>query len=322
MSPRTTLKNKPKLPTVVITRQTHKPAKGVTKIPYVSIKARKCPPPLGQVLQIPTVKSVKKTRSAQKVNASKRPNNLPRRVRSVTSSTKSHPVKVVPIKRRTPRLPSTPLLPSGTSTTRNQETAPDSIPPSTTTASVEQPPPPSPTIQQVSFTRAFLFFRGLGRRQVWQVRCLLTSLGIVPKAVQHISFIGVNVLVLIILDSFKEEVIGCLARINLKHDPSFDPLTPRCFTNAATIERLGLVDMSEEEKASVARQAFASHIDSMLCVIGKNRYGLRSYLVSLQKAVRKGDSITRFLDPSPPPPPLPSSSNQRHLNPPTSIIHR
>ena len=68
--------------------------------------------------------------------------------------------------------------------------------------------------------RAILYFRGLGRRDIWQVRRLFTTLEIPGQAVQFISFIGANVAELIVLESHKDDVVRRLAAVNVTLDPS------------------------------------------------------------------------------------------------------
>lgn len=144
--------------------------------------------------------------------------------------------------------------------------------------------------------RSILYFRGLGRRKIRQVRYLLTKLGIPPRAVQFIQFVGTNVAELIVLNSSKKRIIRKLEKINVKFDPTFDLFSPRSFISASTIERFGLANKSDVEKAEIAKQAFIMRIDSMPRVIGEHRRGLRSFLKSLQRSVREGAPIQRFID--------------------------
>ena len=146
--------------------------------------------------------------------------------------------------------------------------------------------------------RAILYFRGLGRRDIWQVRRLFTTLEIPAQAVQFISFIGANVAELIVLDAHKDDVVKRLAAVNVTLDPSFDPLSPRAFTDAATIERLGLTGKSEAEQAVAAKAAFVSRMDSMQRTIADHRHGLKSFLKSLRKAVAEGAPTGHFFNPA------------------------
>ena len=146
--------------------------------------------------------------------------------------------------------------------------------------------------------RAILYFRGLGRRDIWQVRRLFTTLEIPAQAVQFISFIGANVAELIVLDAHKDDVVKRLAAVNVTLDPSFDPLSPRAFTDVATIERLGLTGKSEAEQAVAAKAAFVSRMDSMQKTIADHRHGLKSFLKSLRKAVAEGAPTGHFFNPA------------------------
>ena len=114
------------------------------------------------------------------------------------------------------------------------------------------------------------------------------TLKIPRQAVQFISYIGANVAELIVVDSHKEDITRRLAAAGVQHDPSFDPLSPRSFTDAATIERLGLTTKSEAEGSKAAKQAFISRMESMLSVIAGHRLGLRSFVRSLRNAVEDG----------------------------------
>ena len=157
--------------------------------------------------------------------------------------------------------------------------------------------PPSPSLRYSSL-KTIIYFRGLGRRPIRQVHSLFEKLGIPARAVQFTSFIGANITELIVLNSFIKSIVSKLERLNVKFDPNFDPLSPRSFTNAVTIERFDLTNKSEEEKAEIAKQAFIMRIDSMLRVIGEHRRGLRSFLKALQRSVREGASITHFFHPT------------------------
>ena len=89
---------------------------------------------------------------------------------------------------------------------------------------------PSPLNSHDSITRTLTYFRGLGRREVWQMRHLFKTLGIPSPAVQFIQFVGAHITELIILDRFKDEVVNKLARVKIKLDPTFDPLNHKSFT--------------------------------------------------------------------------------------------
>jgi hypothetical protein len=146
-------------------------------------------------------------------------------------------------------------------------------------------------------SRAILYFRGFGRRPIWKARQLFVRLGIASQAIQFVSFIGANVAELILLDSFKEDVVRRLATVEVKHDPSFDPLSPSSFTNATTVERLALAGKSGMERSVTARKVFVLRMDSMLQTIAEHRRGLRSFLRSLKKAVEDGAPTERFFNP-------------------------
>jgi hypothetical protein len=161
---------------------------------------------------------------------------------------------------------------------------------------LERPPPSRPA---GDLSRAILYFRGLGRRPIWEARQLFAKVGIAPQAIQFVSFIGANVAELILLGSFKEDVVRRLATMRVEHDSCFDPLSPRSFTNAATIERLALAGKSVVEQSVAARKAFVLRMDSMLQAIAGHRRGLRSFLRSLRRAVEVGEPIGRFLNPLP-----------------------
>lgn len=153
-------------------------------------------------------------------------------------------------------------------------------------------PPITPTL------RSILYVRGLGRRKIYQVRCLFTKLGIPPRAVQFIQFVGANVAELIVLNSLRGDVMEKLATVNVLRDPTFHPLSPTSFTRAATIEYLGLTEKSEVERSEAAKKAFVTRLDSMLKTIGHHRRGLRSFPSSLKMAVQAGAPIQHFIDPS------------------------
>lgn len=68
-------------------------------------------------------------------------------------------------------------------------------------------------------SRAILHFRGLGRRDIWQVRRLLETLEVPLQAVQFIEFVGANITEMIVIDSLKDQVIKRLAAVNVIHDP-------------------------------------------------------------------------------------------------------
>lgn len=146
--------------------------------------------------------------------------------------------------------------------------------------------------------RATLYFRGLGRHDIWKVRRLFVTLEIPPQAVQFISFIGASVTEMIVIDSFKEEVIRRLATVNVQCDATFNPLSPNSFTDTATIERLGLTTKSEAEKLDAAKQAFIARMESMLRVIAHHRHGLRSFVRALRNAVENGTPIDHYFDPA------------------------
>src|ERR1700731_1240039 len=54
---------------------------------------------------------------------------------------------------------------------------------------LERPPPSRPA---GDLSRAILYFRGLGRRPIWEARQLFAKAGIAPQAIQFVSFIGAN----------------------------------------------------------------------------------------------------------------------------------
>ena len=147
-------------------------------------------------------------------------------------------------------------------------------------------------------SRAILYFRGLGRHEIRLVKRLFATLGIPSQAIQFVSYIGANVLELVILNSFREEVVGKLATVNIELHPTFDPLSPRTFTKAATTERHDWADLSESQKSKVARDTFISRLDSMIRMIGGHRRGLGSFLRSLKKAVEEGTRMEHFFDPT------------------------
>lgn len=162
-----------------------------------------------------------------------------------------------------------------------------------------KPPPSPPTPHDTIITRTLTYFRGLGRREVWQMRRLFKALGIPSQAVQFVSSIGANVTELIILDSFKGEVVKRLATVNVLLDPTFDPLSPTSFTDASTIQSLGLEGKSKAEQLLITKQVFLSRLDSMLLIIAEHRHGLISFLRSLRNAIEKGTPIVNYFH-SPP----------------------
>lgn len=147
-------------------------------------------------------------------------------------------------------------------------------------------------------SRAILYFRGLGRQAIRHLRLFFDKLRIPKEAIQFVSFIGENVAEVILWNHFREDVVTRLATAKVQLDPTFDPLSSRSFTNASTIERLGLATKSEGEKSKVARKAFVSRLDSMLQTISGHRRGLRSFLRSLKRAVKVGAPIERFFNPA------------------------
>ena len=200
---------------------------------------------------------------------------------------------------RTPRQPpaKAPRSPATGVTRPAGQEAPQKAPPA------EKLEPPSPPTSQASLT--ILYFRGLGRRDVWDVKCLFTALGIPSEAVQFVSFIGANVTELIVLDSLKDVVVKKLGERRVQHDLNFDPLSPKSFTNAATIERLGLSNKSGGGRLEMAKLAFVSRMDSMLGGIARQRQALRSFVRSLRDAAESGTPIGHLFGPPPPRPLLP-----------------
>lgn len=148
---------------------------------------------------------------------------------------------------------------------------------------------------QASLARTILYFRGLGRRDVWEVRQLFTTLGIPSQAVQFVSFIGANITELIVLASFKDDVVKKLATANLKLDPTFDPLHPKSFTGSTTM----IQDVCLADKSKLAKQAFVSRMNFMLSTISHHRHGLRSFLRSLKKAIENDVPAGHFFHPIP-----------------------
>jgi hypothetical protein len=160
-------------------------------------------------------------------------------------------------------------------------------------------PPPKPKHHPI--IRSILHFRGLGRRSIHDVRCLLNKLGIPSPAVQFIQFVGAHITEMIILHRFKEDVVNKLATVKVRLDPTFDPLShQKSFTHATTIKRLGLEEKSEGEKSEAAKMAFVRRLNSMLQSIGRHRRGLLSFLNSLKRAVETGAPTRRFFNPSTP----------------------
>ena len=97
-------------------------------------------------------------------------------------------------------------------------------------------------------SRAILYFRGLGRQAIRHLRLFFDKLRIPKEAIQFVSFIGENVAEVILWNHFREDVVTRLATAKVQLDPTFDPLSSRSFTNASTIERLGLATKSEGGK--------------------------------------------------------------------------
>ena len=146
--------------------------------------------------------------------------------------------------------------------------------------------------------RAILYFRGLGSRDICQVRRLFATLEIPPQAIQYISLVEANVVELIVIQSYKEDIMRRLVFVNVELAQSYDPLAPMAFTDAVTIERLGLVGKSEAERVEMARVAFVKRLDSMLKSIAGHRQGLRSFVKSLKKAVMEAAPTAHFFDPN------------------------
>ena len=60
--------------------------------------------------------------------------------------------------------------------------------------------------------RAIIYVSGTGRRPFWQLRKLFTTAAIEQHWVQHMSFIGNNVIELVVLNDKKQAVIDRLAK--------------------------------------------------------------------------------------------------------------
>lgn len=99
---------------------------------------------------------------------------------------------------------------------------------------------------------------------------------------------------LIVLDSFKDDVVRKLGERGVQHDLNFDPLSPKSFTNTDTIERLGLVGKSEGERVEVAKLVLISRLGSMLGFIAGQRDELRSFVASLRKTLKDGAPVGHF----------------------------
>jgi hypothetical protein len=167
--------------------------------------------------------------------------------------------------------------------------------------------------------RAILYFRGLGRRDIWQIRRLSTTLEIPPEAIQYISLVEINVVELIVIHSYKEDIVRRLASVNVELDQSYDPLAPTAFTDAVTLKRLGLDGKSEMELADIARVVFVKRLDSIQKSIAGHRQGLRSFVKSLKKAVMEGAPTAHFLDPTHRAPPALTSTTPE-TQPPTASL--
>lgn len=147
--------------------------------------------------------------------------------------------------------------------------------------------------------RAIIYVSGTGRRPFWQLRKFFTTAAVEQHWVQHMSFIGNNVLELVVLNDKKQTIVDRLAKWNVKVVPDFDPLSAACFTTplspAATA---GNQPESEGERRLAAKEAFLRRVDASLAAIPQSRLGLRSFLQSLRKAIASGSaSIDRFFNP-------------------------
>ena len=159
----------------------------------------------------------------------------------------------------------------------------------------------SPSVATLSGpSRTVLYLKGLAHHNLQKTRHFFTTLGIPSQAVELISFMGGEIVELIVLESFKEDLLRRLEKVNVKLDPYFDPLTPKFF-DTAMIEHLGIVGESEVQQADAARRAFVSRMDSMLQTLVKGRHGLRSFLRSLRKAVHEGTSTEQYFNLKPRP---------------------
>ena len=149
--------------------------------------------------------------------------------------------------------------------------------------------------------RAIIYVSGTGRRPFWQLRKPFTTAAIEQHWVQHMSFIGNNVLELVVLKDKKQAVIDRLAKWHVNIVRDFDPLCPAC---SATPLSEGAPLTSEGERRSAAKAALLKRIDASLATIPQSRLGLRSFLQSLRKAAAANSAdIARFVNPDAAPKP-------------------
>lgn len=123
-----------------------------------------------------------------------------------------------------------------------------------------------------------LYFRGLKRNRICDIKSYLLTIGIRLGSVRNISFVGKSIMELITFEDAKDDIILKLAERNVTLDKYFDPLATDNVKNPTYQQD----SMSEDEKRMLAERLYRNRIEAQIRRIPlearQNR--LRNFLAS------------------------------------------
>ena len=105
-----------------------------------------------------------------------------------------------------------------------------------------------------------LYFRGLKRTKIQDVKSVLLTLGIRLGSIRNISFVGKSLVEFITFEDAREEIVRKLAARNITEDKYFDPLSTENIKDARKLTP----DMTENEKKELAERFYRNRVEATL----------------------------------------------------------
>ena len=131
---------------------------------------------------------------------------------------------------------------------------------------------------RASSPMVIIYFRGVKRNRICEIKSVLLTVGIRRGSIRNISFIGKSVMELMTFEDCRQEVIDKLASVNITQDRLFDPLS----TENIKDERKMSPNMSEEDKQRLAEKFYRSRIEATIkrLPLDARENRLRNFLLS------------------------------------------
>lgn len=123
-----------------------------------------------------------------------------------------------------------------------------------------------------------LYFRGMRRNRISDIKCVLLTIGIKIGTVRNISFIGKSIMELITYEDNKDDIVTKLALRNISQDKYFDPLSIDNIKSPKHINE----SMTQEEKQAIANRFYLNRLKAQIDRLPADRRQdrLRNFMTS------------------------------------------